>query len=260
MENDAELKQLEKLDLYLSDQLSEPERLALEEEMEKNENLRLELKALQLSRDAIRTSALRQQVRRLQAEYKTAQQASSSEEKEKILQKEPSFGWLKLAAVFLIGLLGYGLFELASLSTGDVYEENFISYRLPVARSTDSHFTRLDSLYLEARYAQLLSHFESLHSPSARDYFLAAISSMQEQDFDRALQLFEELRLLNSSSDEVRFAEETDYYQALAYLQTGRVHAARQLFEQIHEQPEHLFHKRVTQSEIWKLMLLQMKH
>jgi tetratricopeptide (TPR) repeat protein len=259
MENDADLIRLERLDHYLRGQLDEADRLLLEEELRQNEDLRLELQAMRLSQDAIRSYPIRQRIRRIHLEHK--QQAEDTKVRQLLARPAFSFGWGRVAAaMLLLGLFSYSAYFLLSYRSADLYEDNFISYRLPIARSAEESTSVPDSLYLRQEYRQLLAHVQGLASPGAKAYFLAGISSMQLKNFDEAVMYFNKLREQNNQSEEPLFRDETDYYQALALLRTGNIEQARSLFEQIRQQPDHLFHDNVSRSELWKLTLLKWKN
>lgn len=171
------------------------------------------------------------------------------------------FQWLLRVAVFLcIALLGYGAFQFVNVSPDRIYDQQFIYYEAPISNSTQTQMTILDSLYLEKNYQGVIGSFQSQEEQTERDFFLAAISYMQSEQYEQAILLFMQLQQADQfNSIEPKFQEATDYYMALAYLKARQIENAINLFEKIHQQTRHLFHPYVSQLTLWKLKLLEMK-
>lgn len=261
MQNGDSLNQLARLDRYLDGQLETEATQQLEQELREDESLREQLDALILSRDAVRSHALRQRMQRLHRDN-----IAQVREHEKVIElprdtssSHSVYVWpLRVAAALLIGFLGYGAIQYATLSPQALYEEQYLSYRLPISRSTEFTMTKLDSLYQQESYAAVVQLFEGQAAPSRRDTFLAGLAYLETGNYARAINNFEQLR--QSADDETAtFQQETDFYLALAYLQNGQTEQALKLFEKINASEDHLYRNNISSTDLWKLRLLNSK-
>ena len=263
------LDELERLDQYLDGQLTEDDRSALEQALEEDTSLRETLQLLRISRDAIRAKALQQKVHTLHQKWKpevrpTANSATTlpTSEAEVVTMPPPvkpaasttlfRTVW-RVAAAVLIGLVGYSAYQFGSANHSTMYNEHYLSYELPRVRGNDEAVTNLDVLYDQQRYAEVLQAYERQTSFSGRDHFLAAMSALEQEDYTRAVDLFTQVRATAS------FEQETDYYLALAYLQTGQTDEARALFQKIAKAPRHLYHENASPQDLRSLWWLQWK-
>jgi tetratricopeptide (TPR) repeat protein len=256
MQNGDSIDQLEQLDQYLDGDLAPEQARELDLKLQQDEALRNLLDALILSRDAIRSHALRQRIHKLHKLYKLQPQQATPDAS----RSKTRFLWpLRVAAAMLIGLLGYGAFQFALLSPEAIYQDQYISYKLPVSRGASYQMNRLDSLFQNKSYPAVIEQFKKQAAPSRRDYFLSGIAYMEQGDFKKAIDRFQYLRQQPGDEDAATFAQESDYYMALAYLRAGELSKARTLLERIQQEPGHLYQNNVTASTLWELRLLEMK-
>ena len=261
--------QLERLDRYLDGDLPAPDRQALEQQLAQDTSLRETLDLLRLSRDAVRTKGLQQQVRshhqrwiNRARESTLSPAAASASGTEAVTMPSPAqsadratsfrFVW-RVAAAVLLGVIGYSTYQYTTADTNILYDEHYLSYEIPRTRDDASMATPIDELYNQQQYADVLRAYESQSSPSSRDHFLAAMSALEQNDYIRAIRLFTEVQHTES------FEQETDYYLALAYLQAGQVDQARTLFQKISDTPRHLYHENVSKGDLRTLWWLQWK-
>jgi len=256
MQNGDSYNQVERLDQYLDGELGAERSKQLEQELAQDEKLRQQLDALILSRDAIRSHALKQRMRQLhqtnihhvrQEEVSLTGQAKSS---------RSVYLWpMRVAAALLIGLLGYGAIQYATLSPQSVYEEQHLSYQLPISRSTEYKMSQLDSLYQQQDYQAVIQLFEDQTETSRRDIFLAGLAYLETNHYEQAIANFTQLQS-TAGSDAATFQQETDYYLALAYLKSAQTEQALELFEKIKAQKDHLYQNNISATDLWKLRLL----
>lgn len=261
MPNDDHLTQTKLLDRYLNGELSGEQLLQLEQSLKNDENLRHELDILLLSRDKTNTQALNHEKELYQQDTNDVKpKCKRSANIKTMLLPKLIFQWLlRVVGILCIALLGYGAFQFVNVNPDRIYDHQFIDYNLPIS-NVQAEMTILDSLYLEKNYQGVIGSFQSQEEQSERDYFLAAISYMQSEQYEQAILLFMQLQQADQfSSSEQEFDEETEYYLALAYLKAGQIDNAIPLFEKINQQPRHLFHPYVSQLTLWKLKLLEMK-
>lgn len=261
MQNGESLHQIEVLDQYLDGQLDAEAAQQLEQQLTQDKSLREQLDALIMSRDAIRSHALRQRMQQLHRDNiaQVREGGQVIDVSQRTSSSRSIYVWpLRVAAALLIGILGYGAIQYATLSPRAVYEEQYLSYRLPISRSTEFQMTPLDSLYQQHNYQAVIQLFEDQTETSRRDTFLAGLAYLETDNYARAIANFTQLQS-TAGSDAATFQHETDYYLALTYLQNGQTEPALTLFEKIRSQEDHLYRNNISTTDLWKLRLLNSK-
>ena len=258
MEDKNNYKELELLDKYLDGELDSSEASALERRISEDDTLRNELEILQVSRDAIRTKALKDRVKKL---HQTLITEIRDDEKKVIpIDRNKKFfrTAMSVAASVIIVVASFIAYQYATVNANKLYSQQFLSYELPVARSSGEGMTVIDSLYLSGNYAQVIEYFNSLGQKDIRDYFLTAMSCLHTERFTEAIGLFQYIVEKNSSpATENYFEQETDFYLSLAYLKTGEFTRCKELFAKMKANPKHLYHKNITRKDIWMLEILE---
>lgn len=261
MQNGDSLDQLALLDRYLDGKLEDEASRRLEQDLQEDESLRAQLDALMLSRDAIRSHALRQRMQQL---HRDNMVQVREDDKVVALPRDTSssrstYVWpLRIAAALLIGIVVYGAIQYATLSPQAVYEDQYLSYQLPISRSTEYTMTQLDSLYQQKNYQAVIQRFENQAEASNRDIFLVGLAFLETGNYARAIDNFEQLQQ-TTEHEVASFQQETDYYLALAYLQNGQTEQALKLFEKIDASEDHLYRNNISATDLWKIRLLNGK-
>ena len=261
MQNGDSLDQLALLDRYLDGKLEDEASRRLEQDLQEDESLRAQLDALILSRDAIRSHALRQRMQQL---HRDNMAQVREDDKVVALPRDTSssrsiYVWpLRIAAALLIGIVGYGAIQYATLSPQAVYEDQYLSYQLPISRSTEYTMTQLDSLYQQKNYQAVIQRFENQAEASRRDMFLAGLAYLETGKYALAINNFEQLQQ-TADREGASFQQETDYYLALTYLKNGQTEQALKLFEKIQASEGHLYRNNISATDLWKLRLLNSK-
>ena len=219
MENKNNYNELELLDKYLDGKLDNSERKDLEQRIGKDEALKNELEVLQISRDAIRTAAVKNKVKRLH--QKLLHEIRNEEKKiVPISRNNRVIRWTTgVAASVVLVVASFIVYQYATVTPDKIYAQHFLSYELPVTRNVGPAMTVIDSSYLSGNYAQVIQYFKASEQKSMRDYFLAAMSYLYTEEFNKAITLFQTIVDKNSNtSGEKYFEQETDFYLALTYL------------------------------------------
>jgi hypothetical protein len=154
------------------------------------------------------------------------------------------------AVALLVMLAGAGSWML---NVHRFYSQHDLPYELPVARGSEEK-NLMDSCYRIRQTECVLSVFQSIESPAAKELFLAGVASLQSNDAAGAVILFERLQSLNRASANPSFREEGEYYLALAYLKSDKVDEAESIFRKIHDDRSHLYHRAVSS---WDLLWLR---
>ena len=251
---------IESIDHYLDSRLSAQQAHQLEEELQHDADLRRLLDSVTIAREAIRSGALRVRMKQLHEEYMKEIEIERTSDNTLPMYRKQSFTWaLRIAASLLLGVTAYSSYEFTVLDANRYYETKFMPYRLPVTRGHTENVTTLDSLYSASSYAAVIGQFTHLTVKFPRDYFLTAMSHLQQGQFDQAIVLFNTLRQYDTQRNTDYFHQETDYYLALAYLGANQVDEALVLFERIYNAPQHLFYQTVNKRDLIRLKILLAK-
>ena len=258
MENENNYKDLELLDKYLDGELDSSEKRDLERRISEDQALKSELEILRISRDAIRTKALKDRVKKL---HQTLM-PEIRDDKAKVVSINRKNKFFKLAmsvaASVIIVVAGFFAYQYSTANADKLYSQQFLSYELPVTRSSGDGMTKIDSLYLSGSYGKVIEYFNSLTQKNIRDYFLTAMSYLHTDKFNEAIDLFQYIvNKNNNQQGEKYFEQETDFYLSLAYLKIGEFTKCKALFIKMRENPKHLYHKNVTRKDIWMLDILE---
>jgi len=251
---------IELIDHYLDNRLPAQQAHQLEEKLRHDADLRRLLDSVTIAREAIRSGALRVRMKQLHEEYMNEMETERASDNILPMYRKQSFTWaMRIAASLLLGVTAYSSYEFTVLDASRYYETKFMPYQLPVTRGRAEIVTTLDSLYSAGSYTAVTGQFTHLAVKLPRDYFLTAMSHLQQGKFDQAIELFDTLRRYDTQHNTDYFYQETDYYLALAYLGANRVDEAFALFERIHNTPRHLFHQTVSERDLIRLKILLAK-
>ena len=124
----------------------------------------------------------------------------------------------------------------------------YAPYELRSTRG-EANVSPIQSAFSKKDYANTITLFLFSKEHSTADYFFTGISYMEFNEPREAIQYFQSA-LRDSSGN---YKDESEYYLALCYLYTHRIKEAKNLFEKIHSDPNHLFHDKVDK---WLLMKL----
>ncbi len=207
---------------------------------------------------AIRSQRLQQRVQAIHQEYTQAappvESSAAKVTKATPLRKR----WMRIAALFFLATVGYGVFQYVSTSRQSLYNDNYISYQLPVQRSSEKT-GELGALYNEGNYRAVVNTFNQMAQKQQQDYFLAAQAYLRLNEANAAIDAFRQVEQLNHNSREKYFEQETDYYLALAYLKAGTIDLAEQQLNKITANRQHLFYIKASRISRTKLKMLKWK-
>ncbi|MGD1893813.1 MAG: tol-pal system YbgF family protein [Cyclobacteriaceae bacterium] len=266
MLNINEENKIEILEQYLQGELSEFDTQYVEKKISEDANLQQDVQIIRLAQDAVHSSSIQQRVKQWHTKYRplTVPEKAPESVSESHSNQTPVIPlWTRIAriaAVVLIGGLSYLFIQLAAENTDDWYDNHYVEYKLPVARDAGSESSLIDSLYLVKDYGQLTQQFEKMSNPDLQDQFLAAMSYMQQANFEQAVHQFESIRQENHNRNESVFAQETDYYQALALIEIGDFNKAEEVLQKVIQEPNHIFRQNISSIDLWKLKMLKWKN
>lgn len=249
---------MEMLIRYIDDELSPDERTSTEKILRENADVDERYQYLLAAKQAIRSQKLKQRVQAAHNEYLHTEVPVKMIQ-QKIVKSSSFFrALMRVAAVFIALIAGFGIFEYGTTTDQSVYRENFINYELPVNRGA-GNMSNIDSLYSSANYTEVINAFEGNQQRNQKEYFITAQSFLHLDKADKAISAFEEVKILNDRSDEKYFADETDYYLALAYIKSGRIDEAETLLNKITSDKHNLFYNKAKDISSFKLKILKLK-
>lgn len=241
----------------MDNELNETDKNTVEKMLAQDAALQERYQYLSAAKQAIQQQGLKQQIQAIQNDYLKTRTA---ETKPASVVKSSSFfkTFMRVAAVFLMAVIGYSVFQYASTTNQSVYSENFTAYQLPVIRG-EANIAAIESNYNAGNYQQAIVAFNSKPNKSQEDYFIAAQSYLQTNNAPAAINAFKQVEQLNESSNEKYFVEETDYYLAFAYIKAGDISAAQNQLDKITSNKQHLFYNKAKSISGTKLFILKMK-
>jgi tetratricopeptide (TPR) repeat protein len=252
---------IELIEKYLDHQLPEEQARQLEQSLQHNAELSKLADSIKIARDAVRSRALAARIQGLHKQNMAHLHQQAPVKEIPLPGRRQSFRWLyQIAASLLLGILCFGTYQYVALNKDTFYEDAYIAYQLPVARTDGQVLSSIDSLYLAGNYRALVQKAAVLPVKEPRTYFLTGLSLMELKQFDEAIGQFTALQQINRQRNTRYFEQETEYYLALAYIGAGRVQEAKALFEKIYNSPRHLYKRTVSRQDLLKLNVLEFKN
>ncbi|HRI22730.1 MAG TPA: tetratricopeptide repeat protein [Panacibacter sp.] len=255
---------IEQLISYLDGELSPEETVSTEKLLQEDPAVKERFDNLVAARSAIKTEGLRQKISRLHQQYYPEVASAQIAENETAKVIKPSFGnsakiILRIAAVFIFVVAGYAVYEYSTTSNDSVYADNFIKYQLPVSRGEGQAQQSMDSLFSVNNFRGVIEAFKATANKKQKDYFLAALASLETGDSQSAIDNLKNVQQLNSNSTEKYFEQETDYYLALAYIKASNIDEAEKQLNTIKANKQHMFYQKASEISSTKLGILKMK-
>lgn len=237
---------------YLDGELVGNEKQELEKKLASDKLLLEELQNLQLTREAVRSFGIKQQVtavhEQMMDEMVTPVRKMSSTRR--IFQY--SLAAAASVVLILISIIAYNFF---TLSPGKLFSENYKSYELNTTRGAGTELSAIEKAYQEKKYTEVAALSES--SNEIKENFLGAMSNMELQNTSKAIDEYKKVIALNETAKTNIFKDESEYYLALAYVQIKSYKQALELMQKIHNNPDHLYHEKISAKLIRNVKLLK---
>jgi tellurite resistance protein len=252
--NDA----MELLISYMDGELSPAETAATEKMLREDVALKERFENLLAAKQAIKAQGLKQHIKSLHQQYYTEVQAAETAPAKVI---KPAFGFktfMRIAAVFILVVAGYGVYQYTATNNESLFADNFINYQLPLTRGAEQA-DDLDALYNANNYMAVIAAVNGKQQKTQKDYFLAAQAYLQTNDATAAIAAFKNVEQLNSTATDKYFVQETDYYLALAYIKEGNIDEAGKQLNKITFNKQHMFYSKASEISSTKLTILKWK-
>jgi tetratricopeptide (TPR) repeat protein len=243
---------------YLDNELSTEEKLQLENQLKNNTAMQQELENLALSKDAVRTFGLKQKVAAIHKEMMNEMTSTQKISSPGLVKKMVRIS-MKIAASLLLVMLGLGVYQYATVSPDKLFAENYQTYALSVSRgagATDA----MEKAYQQKDYGAVIKQFDILTNAGQKENFLAGQAYLATSKYAKAVECFNTILSLNTSTRTTTFNDDAEYYLALSYLKDKNFKSAYPLFTSIHNNTNHLYNDKVNNSVMRQLKLLSWKY
>lgn len=246
---DENLHDTELLLRYLDNKLDAAEINQLEDRLRSDEVLREELERLQLSIEAVKYYGLREQVAQIHKEEFSRNHQSRG----KVVNIRRHYKRLMaIAAVFLVLLAAAAVIYVSNVSGSEVYSDAFVEYTVAATRST-SETPQIEQAFQNGNYSHVVG-LEKSSRLTDEEQLLVGLSYLKLNQDSMAIQ-----QLLPLSRSKGSYAQDAEFYLALAYIKTKNYAAALPLMYAIHSNKKHLYHDNISMKQIYDVKLLKWK-
>jgi hypothetical protein len=237
---------------YLDGELSDAEKIPVENVLGEDPAWQEAFEKLQATRAAIRYYGAQQQVAALHKDLVNPQKGSA-------LAPVRRFGryTLAVAASIALVIVCYLGFTFYKLSSKRVFESQFISYVPTQMRdSGGNRLTSMEEAYLARNYHAVV-RMKPARPKRENEMFLKGVSWLEIRNYEKAVEELRSLHISNSTASVKVLPDETDYYLALAYIGNKDYDLALDVLRKIREDRQHTYHDRVSARLIRDLKLLK---
>jgi predicted negative regulator of RcsB-dependent stress response len=245
----------EKLVQYLDGELAGAEKQSIEQYLASDEKLQNEFDSLKETREAIKMYGLQQKVAGIHQQM--MQEMQTTVKKMSTARRMIRYSIAVAASVVLIvaGILGYNFY---TLSSGKVFASNYHSYELNTARDIDTGLiSPVEKAYREKEYSKAAEIYSRGGYITRKETFLAGISFLESGNYTKAIVELKKVVAYNEASANSLFKDEAEYYLALTYIRNKDYDFALDILRSIKENPEHLYHKKITGKLIRQVKMLK---
>ncbi len=246
----------EKIDQYLAGVLTESEKLAFENEMNTNAELKDAFSKQFLAKEAIKLAGIRKQVKEVHIQYHV--------DNESVIDSKPKLrkSWVsyisKIAASVAIFILGIGAYQFMNLSAQKVIVENTITYIEPTMRGEGAAESEISKAYKSADYDKVIGLNNETRSTNVEDQFLVSMAYFNAGNYKIALEKLDEL--LNDKVNNGQYINQLQYYKGLSLLGIGNISEATTVFKTTKADSTNPYSKNISETFLFKLKLLALKN
>jgi tetratricopeptide (TPR) repeat protein len=243
---------------YLDRALEEKEMKEIEDLINTDAATRSQFRYLQLAVQAVEYVALYDQVAAVKEQYKAIQPS------EVIAAHRPNTKRIALrtvyrvAACLLFVIVGMAAVKYATTTPAHAYKEAFVPYALPTSRSNDQS-DDLERSFRNGNWHKVIAELNLMPAADNKALFLAGLANMELQQYDQAINLFQQVLTNNAHHNDDYFHDEAQYYQAMSYLATHQTNQALILLQQIRADNNHLYYQQVTRISSTEMRILTYK-
>jgi hypothetical protein len=240
---------------YLDGELQGEQQDLIKKNIEVNNATREEFERLQLAKEAIKQYGLKNKIGAIHIDMMRELKTDITAKPGIVRQLIRYSIRIAASALIIVGLaISYQYF---TASPDKLFSENFAAFDLHETRGAAA--SPLVDVYKKGNMQEVIANFNALQQPQPQDYFLAGNAFLSTSQPDKAIQEFMALQLKNTADKTHYFEEDVEYYLALSYLKNQEANKAIPIFEKIHADKNHAYHKKISAWFIAKLHRLSMQ-
>ena len=230
---------------YLDGELSDNEKAEVEKKLAVNNTMQEELENLRLARDAVKSYGLSEKVTAIHKQMMMEMKPDVPIRKISPTQRIVKYS-IGVAASLLLIFLGIEAYNFFTLSPDKVFAANYQHYELSTYRDNSHEHSPIETAYMEKDYQKVLSLHEQYSSIPIKETFLAAMSDVELGNNKMAIDLFQRVITELNYTKANLLKDEAEYYLALTYLKNKEYTSSLDLLHKIKNDPDHLYHEKVT--------------
>jgi tetratricopeptide (TPR) repeat protein len=244
---------------YLDNELSQEDKANVGKQLEYDALMQQELENLTLAKSAIKTYGLKKHVGIIHAEMMSEMVVEKTSSAQQGIVKRMLKISMKVAAAVLIVMLGLGVYQYATITPDKLFASNYKPYSLSVNRGS-IETNVMEKLFQEKNYNGVINQFLSLTESGVKENFLVAQAYLEINNYQKAIESFKNVLAKNIAENKTTFNDDAEYFLALSYLRNHDVKLATPIFETIHNNVNHLYNDKMTNSFMRNLKILNWKY
>jgi tetratricopeptide (TPR) repeat protein len=204
---------------------------------------------------------IRRQVQNVHKHYLEQQsilKANEPDLKAKVIPVNGVKWFLRIAASILL-LAGFWFAWLFTHNNSTkLYAEIYQPYNLNTNRANIDEIVPHNMIreFKEKNYTAVIETYRNIAVSNNREKFLAAVSYQESGNPQQAIQLLNEILMINKQEQSRLYNDEAEFYLALNYLRLNDMKQAIPLFQKIYDDPGHTYHERIGASTLKKIKWL----
>ena len=235
---------------YLDGNMDSVERARLESELQNDADLNKRLQSLQLAIASVRHYGTAEKVRSIHSGM--MQELSHVQKQGKVVPFKRIVQYsLAVAASIIVIIVGVNLFISSSLSSEKLYGEAFVDYHASGVRGNGTE-TEISKLYEAHNYRAVTEKANDQHL-SQEDSLLIGLSYLKSNQVSSSIDWLKPISVQNTNK------QDAEFYLALSYLKNKNYNEALALMEQIHSNPNHVYHNQFSDDYINRVRKLSRK-
>ena len=232
---------------YLDGEMDQTEKHLFEDRLQNDAELKEKLQSLQVAIASVQQYGTAEKVRSIHSEM-MHELASVQKEGRIVPMRNVIRYTLAIAASIVIILIGVNIFT-AQPSSQKLYNEGFVDYDASGVRGNNLQ-TALANFYQNRNYKAVTEKAGSLNL-SQTDSLLVGISYLKTDKTAEAINWLNAISVYNPAK------QDAEFYLALAYLRNKNYDEAVRRMEQIHADPNHVYHNQFSEDYINKVKKLK---
>jgi tetratricopeptide (TPR) repeat protein len=152
---------------------------------------------------------------------------------------------IAVAATIVLVFLTFMAYDYFTLSSEKVFANNYQSYELTTFRD-DEQSTAIDKAYKGKNYQEVISLQQTTAQNDIEANFLAGMSNLELNNNENAILNLKKVIDLNKTNGTNLWQDQAEFYLALVFLKNKDHDSSIELLQKIKDDPEHLYHEKVT--------------